>query len=273
MHNAMILGVPRSGTSLAASLFRDAGYFMGNKPLPPSESNPKGYFEDEAVNQLNNQLLRQLGIVPKRLPLRKTAKLLKLFGINKPQLDYRSWAHQTPRYPVKGDPTPAMAEQMKGLVAQTPFCYKDPRFTYTLKQWMGVTPDNTRFLVVFRSPVDTVVSMLKNTRIYTPPVQLSPRFCERVWSVNYAYLLESYSGDSRFMFVHYDQILNNQATGKIAEFFEADLVNDLADPGLARSRRNDLKSEITPLKQTTDLYERLCGFVDYKAEAREGEEA
>ena len=51
------MGSSRSGTSLTASLFRNSGYFYGNELLPPSVSNPKGYYEDRDINLLNNQLI------------------------------------------------------------------------------------------------------------------------------------------------------------------------------------------------------------------------
>jgi len=64
MHNVIILGSGRSGTSMVAGTLAKAGYFMGDHLYPGRESNPKGFFEDPEINGINEALLAQ--IVPKR---------------------------------------------------------------------------------------------------------------------------------------------------------------------------------------------------------------
>jgi hypothetical protein len=44
--NCLILGSGRSGTSLAAGILAQAGYFMGDELWPVNIGNPKGQFED-----------------------------------------------------------------------------------------------------------------------------------------------------------------------------------------------------------------------------------
>ena len=44
--NLIIAGAGRSGTSMVAGCFRNAGYYMGDIPLSRDEFNPKGYGED-----------------------------------------------------------------------------------------------------------------------------------------------------------------------------------------------------------------------------------
>ena len=55
-----VLGCGRSGTSLVAGLFRNAGFHMGDNLYRPRPSNPKGFFEDVAVNGLNDDLIGRL---------------------------------------------------------------------------------------------------------------------------------------------------------------------------------------------------------------------
>lgn len=43
-----------------------------------------------------------------------------------------------------------------------PFCFKDPRFGFTLPLWQPYLPPDVRFLVVFRDPVDTVASIMRD---------------------------------------------------------------------------------------------------------------
>src|ERR1700726_1587163 len=64
MRNCIILGCGRSGTSLASGLLAGSGYFMGDHLYPPSEGNPKGYFEDQDVNAINEDLLEP--VIPAR---------------------------------------------------------------------------------------------------------------------------------------------------------------------------------------------------------------
>ena len=58
--NLFVLGCGRSGTSLVAGLFRNAGYFMGENLLRPRDGNPLGFFEDREVNSINEELIGPL---------------------------------------------------------------------------------------------------------------------------------------------------------------------------------------------------------------------
>jgi hypothetical protein len=49
---------------MAAGVLGKAGYFMGERLFLADEGNPKGYFEDEEVNAINEELLAQ--VVPAR---------------------------------------------------------------------------------------------------------------------------------------------------------------------------------------------------------------
>lgn len=59
MHNCLILGCGRSGTSLTAGLLNKAGCFFGSSPIDVSEANPKGFYEDHLVNYVNEQILAE----------------------------------------------------------------------------------------------------------------------------------------------------------------------------------------------------------------------
>ncbi|RME58681.1 sulfotransferase family protein, partial [Candidatus Parcubacteria bacterium] len=64
MRNVLILGSGRSGTSMVAGTLAKAGYFMGTQFVPPRESNPKGFFEDHEINDINEAILKK--VVPHR---------------------------------------------------------------------------------------------------------------------------------------------------------------------------------------------------------------
>ena len=51
----------RSGTSLVAKSFEVFGYGLGETLMAPSDDNPKGFFEDLDVVELNDGLLQKNG--------------------------------------------------------------------------------------------------------------------------------------------------------------------------------------------------------------------
>ena len=57
----MVLGVPRSGTSALARLIPVLGIELGDEMVPPSHNNPRGFFEDTAVQRINVKLLELAG--------------------------------------------------------------------------------------------------------------------------------------------------------------------------------------------------------------------
>jgi len=63
--NAIVLGMPRSGTSMTAAIFARQGYFLAadtNEELRPGdEHNPAGYFEASGLVERNAHLFRRVG--------------------------------------------------------------------------------------------------------------------------------------------------------------------------------------------------------------------
>jgi hypothetical protein len=57
----MIVGMHRSGTSCMAGILHHSGLYFGDKLLPPSAKNPKGYFENEDLWKLHHSILRAVG--------------------------------------------------------------------------------------------------------------------------------------------------------------------------------------------------------------------
>lgn len=136
----VVLGMHRSGTSVAAGLLRELGVHFGDESdlLPPDVlDNPDGYFEHARFVEINNALLAAMG---------------------------GSWAHPpnlTGRWERSGA-VQRLLPQAKALVAtlqkQPPWGWKDPRTCLTLPFWLRLTP-NARFLWVVRHPVEVAMSM------------------------------------------------------------------------------------------------------------------
>ena len=58
----LVIGMHRSGTSLAANVLKQMGISFGTKLIPPAKDNPKGFFEDSDIVQMNKELFAGLGI-------------------------------------------------------------------------------------------------------------------------------------------------------------------------------------------------------------------
>ncbi len=118
MHNVIILGSGRCGTSMVAGTLAGAGYFMGDQFCSPRESNPKGFFEDKEINQINEDLLDP--VVPKRI---------KLFGIELFRDRPKYWDRWLARLSLnKKIPSPSnsLRQRMHKVTENVPFCFKDP---------------------------------------------------------------------------------------------------------------------------------------------------
>jgi hypothetical protein len=245
MRNCIILGSGRSGTSMLASTLRPAGYYMGDELLPPTSSNPKGYFEDRTVNNLNEDLLTQL------VPLRPKGPLGRLFPW---RLSYGQLWLSALDLTSEVRATSDIMDRMQRIVCQEPFCFKDPRFCYTLDAWRPVL-GKTVFLCIFREPGRTAASMITDSRqqIYLSNIRLSQRRAVRAWISTYQHVLEKHSRKGQWLFVHYDQLLDGSAIDRIESTVEAALDTRFVDARLKRSRDFDRLP-----RRASQIYRRLC---------------
>ena len=213
---------------MLAGMLHGAGYYMGEELLPPTSSNPKGYFEDRAVNNLNEDLLLQL--VPAK-PLGPRGRLYP----RRLAYGHRWLAALDAKATVRA--TPELQTRMLGLVGRRPFCFKDPRFCYTLDAWRPFLGDAV-FLCIFREPGRTAASMLKDSRerSYLQDVRLTRRRALAVWTAMYTHVLERHcQHDGEWLFVHYDQVLEGSALARIERAIACKLNAGFSDPTLKRS--------------------------------------
>jgi hypothetical protein len=245
MRNCLILGAGRSGTSMLAGMLHGSGYFLGPALLEATAANPKGYFESQEINTLNDELIAS--VVPVRprkprgflYPWRLPGGLLWLADLDAD---------------VAINPTADQMARIRRLVAKEPFCFKDPRFCYTLGAWRGAL-DDVVFLCVFREPGRTAVSMKRNIR-HEPyrGFYLTKSRALRVWTSMYRHILETHSQQGQWLFVHYDQILDGSAIARIERAVATPIDAQFVDRRLKRSR--DDPGELPQL--TLQVYRRLC---------------
>ena len=67
MKNCLIMGSGRSGTSMIAGMLAKEDYFFGDNLYQARDPNPKGFFEDPEINDINETILSQVTL--RRPPL------------------------------------------------------------------------------------------------------------------------------------------------------------------------------------------------------------
>ncbi len=252
--NCLILGSGRSGTSMAAGILARAGYFMGEELWPADIGNPKGYFEDREVNKINDELL---ALVAPKTPRRGLRKLLlgdlPILG------HYQHWIAVL-RPAVSIACPPAMSERIAAVTARQPFCFKDPRFSYTLSAWRPYIGD-ALLLCVFRDPSVTASSMVRESKRaeHMRGTEVDERWALKVWEAMYRYILDvHYPQGGDWLFVHYDQLLDRSAGAELERRLGVTIDREFAAAELNRSR----PGAAVP-RRLARLYERLCALARY----------
>jgi hypothetical protein len=225
---------------------------MGDKLLPGNDENPKGYFEDETVNSINEELL--MPVVPAG-PKGFIGKY-----ILRSRLPYgMRWLARVP-LGTNLTCSPTVRDQMIRVTCHEPFCLKDPRFSYTLGLWRPVLC-NPVFACIFRDPGITVRSMLTHCSkgSYPSSVVINAKIAFEIWVLMYRHILETHhpsGGD--WIFLHYNQLLDGSAYKILTESLEAVPNRQFADVALSRSRAN-----LNVPRHVASIYEELCGLARY----------
>lgn len=265
MRNCVVLGSGRSGTSMLAGTLASSGYYLGPDLLPPTASNPKGYYESREVNLINEQLLA--GLVPPAGAAvvlgNRSAALLRLRS--RRFREGQRWLADIPPDAPAPAPSEQMAERMRGCLQQTPFCLKDPRFSYTVDSWTPIRAANPVFVVVFRHPATTAMSIVDDaTRTtYLRDLHVDSGLALRSWLANYRHAL-AHAEDGEWLFVHFDQILYGDGLDVVGTALGVRLDPSFRDPELDRSE---------PLARApaaaVAVYAELCARAGWRPAQRE----
>jgi hypothetical protein len=135
-----VLGMHRSGTSLTAGVLRLLGADLGPADglLPADErDNPKGYWEQRAVIDLNDELLRRLSGSSVAAPAFPSG-----------------WAARAELDDLRAGATEILA----GFDPSRIWALKDPRLSLTLPFWLSLVDDSAA-VVCLRSPRDVAASL------------------------------------------------------------------------------------------------------------------
>ena len=227
MRSIFVCGSGRSGTSMLAGLFSECGYFQGEDLYPSREANPKGFFENWQINFLNER------IILSSLEAKYGPDASGMF-----QTFYRKGQYWLARLPVD---LPCVAttddkKEISDLVAREPFCYKDPRFCFTLEPWLGAAR-NALALCVFRHPGVVVASILKELQNaeYLSDLRISISDLYETWRHMYLRMLSMRARGHEVYFVNYNDLFKKTKLAEIEKHVGAKLNRLFPDKLLDRS--------------------------------------
>ena len=137
--NVLVVGGPRSGTSMVAGIFARKGYFLAENPeqelRPGDPNNPGGYFEARSLENANAEVFAAAG-----------------FPFNNTWLEAAIPAEAVAALRNVA-PLPAHRELVGKYQAHPPWLWKDPRLCFTLRYWWPLLDAaTTRVLVTSRDP-------------------------------------------------------------------------------------------------------------------------
>jgi len=259
MRNCLIVGFGRSGTSLLAGILNTAGYYSGDDLYPPRSSNPKGFFESAKINHINELLLEpyDFHLQAKQYPVYQAE-----YSPYRPRKGHR-WLSYISEFTEVETSDEYLLSAIQGFTQQSPYCYKDPRFAYTLPVWNSFLNKRAVILVVFRHPSVTVNSVIKEcaTVKYLEQFYIDYPLAFKLWENYYKRVLWLIKriANRKFVFIHYLQIINGDFLHKLQNELEVFLDSSFVDQSLLRS-----KDDITPPEQVIHLYKFLCQIAEYK---------
>jgi len=254
MRNVIVMGSGRSGTSMVAGTLAKSDYFMGENLYPARESNPKGFFEDSEVNEINETLIAQ--VVPNRPQI--VPRLLRNILFSKIPEKKQRWLARVPLN-ASFSISPSMEKKIRKLTQRTPYCFKDPRFSYTLPAWRPFLV-NAVFICVFRDPNITIKSILNESlkAKHLKNLYINSEMAQQVWTLMYKHIIDFYCYSGQWLFIHYNQMFESSGLDRIAEFTGAQVDYSFPDRKLARSEGiKDCTDEIW------NYYKQLCELADY----------
>ncbi|MBI1369150.1 MAG: hypothetical protein GC162_10915 [Planctomycetes bacterium] len=235
--NVVIMGSGRSGTSLVAGSIAGSltGYHLGERLVEAREANPKGFFESRSINAINEAIMGPVVEAMTDGPGHRQYWLAAL----PPEVQFTSLT--------------GVQERVDEAVSRVPWCYKDPRFCYTLPAWRPRIGD-AALLCVFRHPGATAASIVKevNTAPYLRDLSMSIEQAMEVWCAMYGRVLDQLADQGDWLFVHAQQMFDPAALDRLDAFIDAKVDRDFPTPSLQRSE------PAGATERAMKLYKQLC---------------
>ncbi|MCF8143219.1 MAG: hypothetical protein K9N21_04790 [Deltaproteobacteria bacterium] len=196
----IVLGMSRSGTSLLTKGINVLGVELGDHLLPSTTANPKGYWENADIFDINERLLELIG---------SSWHSVALTG----EIDFSSHCFD----PIKG----AARAVIANLASRYPIWgFKDPRACRLLPFWQGLLNDldaDIHYVVCLRSPTDVALSLERRNRFGTRKSLL-------LWLVH-MYCIAKYINNDQSIIIQYEVLMNSahEQINRIASFLNIDV--------------------------------------------------
>jgi hypothetical protein len=248
------MGSGRSGTSMIAGMLAKADYFFGDNLYQARDPNPKGFFEDPEINDINENILSQVTL--RRPPL------IGNFILRSIPANGQRWLSRIPLNTIF-TPDELIKQRISMATNKVPFCYKDPRFSYTLDVWRPFL-QNVVYICVFRHPAVTAQSIIKlaKTDKHLKNFYISFHGALKVWTQIYLHILEKHIKEGTWLFVHYEQGLSKEINKKLENILDVKVDHSFPDRSLKRTKIN--RKIHNP--KIFRIYNRLCQLANYRPE-------
>ena len=140
MSGVVVLGMHRSGTSVATRLVSLMGFSPGpdDDLLPAHRDNPTGYWENRSLVSANDEILLVLDSDWSRPPRLEAG-----------------WE----RRPEVGALRPAFRALVQAVLSADRWVWKDPRACLTLPFWLSLLDEDLSIVVVHRNPLEVAASL------------------------------------------------------------------------------------------------------------------
>jgi hypothetical protein len=234
MRNALIFGSSRSGSSLLAHMAYAAGYFIGEDLLRPSLVNPNGFFESQVINKINDAVIRPLMWHPPH------------WEVHEPWISVIGMDAKVPSLEGR--------DQVKWLMARTPFCYKDPRFSITYPAWKDYLTRDCVKLITFRHPSAYVNSLLRGIKLGEWKwMRKEPELMLASWVSIYRHIFKN--DDGQFLYFHFNELLTAEGKRRVENCLEAVIPEGLAEAELCHFPS---ETERVLSVEIVEVYHELC---------------
>jgi glycosyltransferase involved in cell wall biosynthesis len=179
----IVLGMHRSGTSVLSRSLNIFGFKHGNKLLEKGFDNPKGYFEDYDIVELNDKILKKLNIN---------------WNLFFPTVRYSFSKNDFIEYTEE-----AVLLLQRKINLNPFFIIKDPRLCRLLFFWKNVfkiLKIKTFYVFSIRDPINIALSLKKRNNFYP----------EQAFMLWFEYLLFAVNDtlEEQTVFIEYDKILD-----------------------------------------------------------------
>ncbi|QYG92292.1 hypothetical protein HC251_07450 [Iamia sp. SCSIO 61187] len=222
--DVVVVGAPRSGTSLVAQLVAASGVDFGDHLLPPDPGNPRGFLEDTRVSDLDDELLAPHVVGRGLLPVPEA----RLAWVGAPDPGVRITAAAGQR------------QRMAALLAGAgPRGIKDPRLVWTFAAWRPVLRPGTRCVAIVRHPAEVAVSlrtMWERDRSYYGALEVTVERGLALWTAANRRLAALVEGGGWLVLDH-AALLAGEGVDALTRFTGRPVPAGGVDPALHRSAR------------------------------------